>query len=271
MVTRGIDTARYQKNPTMLLDHDPKKIFGRVDRLWLGLFEGADCLMGRATILPAGVNAEVDRAYEEMLHGARNGISIRFNPTDVDATPILPAQTGPTYRQSELLEISSTALQSCASAVVTAKALKGRGQPVDVEAWRKWWNKTPRPGGTAHAETQTRVDQDFAEMDAKHAAIVAVEDAWDKHVPRGQMGVMLPKPNFETLDAGYIPKACRSYPLGPARAHRGNLTPSSEIQFDEADMKAILRGLIPRRLREALEKHRGTIDAAIRRTRGGTG
>ena len=126
ILTRGIDTTNYRRNPTFLLQHDRAVRFGRTDSLTLQTVDGADALVGRATVLPAGVSEEVDRAYAELLHGALGGVSIGFTIKEADAVPILPAQTGRTFTKTELLEISLVTLPSCASCVVMAKSAQSR-------------------------------------------------------------------------------------------------------------------------------------------------
>lgn len=126
ILTRGIDTTGYQRNPTFLLQHDRAVRFARTDSLTLQTVDGADALLGRATVLPAGVSAEVDQAYAELLHGALGGVSIGFRVKEADAVPILPGQTGLTYTKTELLEISLVTLPSCQSCVVVAKSAQSR-------------------------------------------------------------------------------------------------------------------------------------------------
>ena len=133
VVTRGIDTeTRYAQNRTMFLNHDPSRRYARVDALWLGSVRGADALLGRATVLPPGVSAEADQAYAEMIHGALNGISIGFLKRETDLKPILPKQTGVTYKKIELVEISLVPLGSCPSAVVTAKSVEAGSPDIAV-------------------------------------------------------------------------------------------------------------------------------------------
>ena len=131
ILTRGIDTANYRRNPTFLLQHDRAVRFGRTDSLTFQTVDGADALVGRATVLPARVSAEVDQAYAELLHGALAGVSIGFRVKEADAVPILPAQTGLTYRETELLEISLVTLPSCQSCVVMAKSARTHSRTAD--------------------------------------------------------------------------------------------------------------------------------------------
>ena len=112
IVVRGIDLSNFRKNPVMLLQHDPRTRFGRVDGLRVERIDGVDALLGRASVLPFGINPEVDQAYQEMLHGSLNGISIGFLVKD---------RRGPKITKSELLEISLVSLPSCASCTVTGK------------------------------------------------------------------------------------------------------------------------------------------------------
>lgn len=132
MLARGIDTQAFMKNPVLLLDHDRFRRFGRVDSLRVSTVDGAEALIGRASIVPPGVSAEADQAYAELLHGALNGVSIGFRPLEIDPTPILPGQRGQTFRRAELLEISLVTLPACPSCVVTAKRF-GRATAADDE------------------------------------------------------------------------------------------------------------------------------------------
>ena len=122
VVTRGIDTTAFMKNPVLLLEHDHRTRFGRVDSLRVERRDGADALVGRATILPAGVSAAADQGYGELLYGALNGISIGVLVHEWDPSPILPGQRGRTMTQTQLLEISAVPIPSCSSCVVTAKS-----------------------------------------------------------------------------------------------------------------------------------------------------
>ena len=132
IVTRGIDLTRYLRNPTLLLEHDRGERFGRVDSLVVQTVDGADALVCRATILPGGVSPAADQAYAELLHGALGAFSIGFMAKEIDPTPILPGQSGVTYKRIELLEISAVSIPACASAVVTAKSARAGSPDVDI-------------------------------------------------------------------------------------------------------------------------------------------
>lgn len=126
VVTRGIQTANFDKNPIMLVDHDRGRVFGRVHRKWIETVDGADALLMVATALPVSVSADADQIYGEIVAGARSALSISFLVLEVDPRPILPNQTGNTFSKVELLEVSSVSLPSCASAVVIDKAAGDR-------------------------------------------------------------------------------------------------------------------------------------------------
>ncbi|TKB75262.1 MAG: hypothetical protein E8D45_07860 [Nitrospira sp.] len=130
IITRGIDTANFRRNPVLLLDHDRGQRLGRVDSLTVERDAfGVDQLVGRASILPAGVSPAADQAYAELLHAALGGVSIGFLPTESDYTSVLRGQTGKTHRRTQLLEISIVPIPACASCTVTAKSWRG-SEPV---------------------------------------------------------------------------------------------------------------------------------------------
>ena len=131
IVTDGIDVSNYRRNPTLLLQHDRTVRFGRTDSLIFRPVDGVNALIGRATVLPAGVSAEADQAYAELLHGALGGVSIGFSVKEADAVPILPGQSGRTFTKTELLEISIVSLPSCASCVVLLKSAQTHSRQAD--------------------------------------------------------------------------------------------------------------------------------------------
>lgn len=132
IVTAGIRTGNFQKNPIMLIDHDRSYVFGRVEALGIEQVNGADALVGLASALPAGVSAAADQRYQEILAGAVNAFSIGFLPEVIDREPILPQQAGRTYRQVDLLEVSTVTLPSCPSATVLEKGGAHSGNTVVV-------------------------------------------------------------------------------------------------------------------------------------------
>lgn len=135
IVTRGIALDRFRKNPILQLDHDALKRFGRVDMLMVKPVDGADALVGQATILPAGVSATADQAYGELVHGALGGVSMGFLSLET-GPPILSGQRGQTHTKTELLEISCVSIPSCASCVVTGKSARFRSAPLSARLRR---------------------------------------------------------------------------------------------------------------------------------------
>lgn len=162
IVTRGVELSRYRKNPTLLLEHDRTKRFGRVDSLTLQPVAGADALVGRAAVLPAGVSAAADQAYQELLHGALGGVSVGFVPVESDTTAILPGQRGRTFHRIELHEISVVSLPACSSCVVTAKAARARPPlrddllEIDADVFAAAWRELLRE--TIARELTAQVD-----------------------------------------------------------------------------------------------------------------
>lgn len=132
ILTGGIDTANYRKNPVLLARHDHTFNLGKVDTLAVEQTDGADALVGVATILPAGISPEADQAYGKILAGALNGVSIGFLPLETDEKPILPGQKGRTFRKVDLLEISIVSLPSCPSCVIVEKSWRN-GDLIDVD------------------------------------------------------------------------------------------------------------------------------------------
>lgn len=122
ILTQGISTANFRKNPVLLARHDHTFNLGRVDTLAVEQTDGADALVGVATILPAGISPEADQAYGKILAGALGGVSIGFLSLETDEKPVLPGQKGKTYRRVDLLEISIVSLPSCPSCTIIEKA-----------------------------------------------------------------------------------------------------------------------------------------------------
>jgi len=121
VIARGIQTANFDRNPVMLIDHDRGRVLGRIDSKWIETVDGADALIMLGPALPPGVSADADQVYGEILHGARSAFSISFLPLEYDYHPIPPGQTGRTFRKVELLEVSSVSLPSSPGAVVIDK------------------------------------------------------------------------------------------------------------------------------------------------------
>ncbi len=113
----GINLGDFMRNPVFLGDHDTKFILGRVTKLWKDRLPDGWALLGKADILPAGTSARVDEAFTAIKHGARAGISIGFISTDSE-----PTATGTRFKSISLLEVSSVAVPSCPTCVITNKA-----------------------------------------------------------------------------------------------------------------------------------------------------
>ena len=120
----GLDTQDYKKNPVLALQHDPLSPIGRVLVLKLGPADGQLAWLGLARIDPPGTSEAADRAYKQLASGSLNGISIGFQVLESSPRPVLPGQTGPTYKKTRLLEISLVTIPSCANCLVLEKALR---------------------------------------------------------------------------------------------------------------------------------------------------
>jgi hypothetical protein len=83
----GLSLERYQQNPVFCLQHDPLRPVGRTISLVRRTLDNAPALIGRA-ILPEG-DAEADLAYERVMKGLYNGVSIGFL-SFAQGPPILP-------------------------------------------------------------------------------------------------------------------------------------------------------------------------------------
>lgn len=132
IIVKGISTANYRKNPVLLSRHDHTFNLGKVDALTVERLDDADTLTGTATILPAGISPEADQAYEMILAGALNGVSIGFLPLETDEKPVLSGQKGRTFRKVDLLEISIVSLPSCPSCVIVEKAWRN-GDLIEID------------------------------------------------------------------------------------------------------------------------------------------
>ncbi len=122
-----VDGIEYHTEPSGELavvackDHDHTKILGTVLSLTRTMDRGVPALEVLIQVLPAGVSADADQTYLEIKAGARNYLSIGFLPLEWDMIPVVPGQTGRTFRKIELLEVSSVAIPSNRGARITEK------------------------------------------------------------------------------------------------------------------------------------------------------
>lgn len=151
-----------------------------------------------------------------------------------------------------------------------------------------WKREAVRNGPRNVEVSMSAVEQGYDEMDKIHRVLQAASDAWDEISPRNVagMGAVIAKPDFRSLDAGFVPKECRGFgaltpeqqrqheavsrhahglpPLaGPARAHGVNLGASPLIEFDRRDLDAMLNK-IRLTLLERIAKQGPAIDTAVR-------
>ena len=127
----GIDTTEFARNPVLLGDHDRGFVLGRVTAFRREARPGGRAFVCEADILPPGTSARVDEAWAAIQFGARNGISLGFQPLEYDRDPVREGQRGYTFRRVALLEISSVSLPSCPTCLIEQKAWQGRSRTAE--------------------------------------------------------------------------------------------------------------------------------------------
>lgn len=119
ILVAGIDTARYLKNPVVLVQHDTDSLpIGRAVRLWV---EGSR-LVAELEFDPGDAYAaEINR---KLLEGYLNAFSINVLPVAYSEAPAdrLPGQRGLTLTRAELFEVSVVTLPSHPDALVSRSA-----------------------------------------------------------------------------------------------------------------------------------------------------
>ncbi len=125
IVVDGIDLTDFRRNPVLLANHDREFTLGRVTSLRVEDLPEGRALVGAAQILPAGTSARVDELYSAIRFGARAGMSIGFLPVLADLRSVEEGG-GRIFHRIRLLEVSSVALPSCPTCMVTEKRWHAR-------------------------------------------------------------------------------------------------------------------------------------------------
>lgn len=158
----GLDVKDFRKNSVLLLLHNANRPIGRVASLTLGMVDGALAWTGVARIDPPGTSEDADLAYRQMKAGSLNGISIGFRVKESSPRAVLPGQTGLTYTQTSLLEISLVTIPSCANCVILEKTLQKETSMNECTC-----QKPEIDWGAINAEREDRVEVDVSVEDVR--------------------------------------------------------------------------------------------------------
>jgi hypothetical protein len=101
-------------------DHGAE-VLGTILEIQRATLQGVPVVLVLVQFLPENVSAVADQVYAEIQAGARDSYSIGFLVIEADSVPVLPNQTGRTYRRIELVEVSSVVNASNRGAVTLEK------------------------------------------------------------------------------------------------------------------------------------------------------
>ena len=115
VIINGIDLRRFHRNPVLLFQHDHNKIIGTVTSLTQTIVDDEHALIGRAKF--SMQDEESRQAFTRVKEGLLRGVSIAFRVNKV-GPPEFSGQTGRTFLESELTEISLVAVPACADCTI---------------------------------------------------------------------------------------------------------------------------------------------------------
>lgn len=123
LVPAGMDLSAYRRNPIVLWQHDPTMPVATCTAIAV---DGGD-LVARIQFAPAGASQISDQACALTKSGIVRGISVGFDPQDLEPLDPRNPRGGQRITRSELLEISIVSVPADTGAGITA-----RGMPSDV-------------------------------------------------------------------------------------------------------------------------------------------
>jgi HK97 family phage prohead protease len=114
----GLDLTNYRKNPIVLFSHQPESPVGITPAL--GVYGGD--LMARIEFAPQGVSPLADQVCSLSKAGVLRGISIGFDPVEMEPLDPNRPRGGMHITRAELLEISVCSVPADTGAGVIARA-----------------------------------------------------------------------------------------------------------------------------------------------------
>ncbi|MBN9255264.1 MULTISPECIES: hypothetical protein [unclassified Mesorhizobium] len=126
IVQAGIDTAAYMASGagTVLWNHNPDMPIAKC----IDIRDVSGNLVALVQFPPAGEDPEADLYYSKIKFGSVSGVSIGFNPVEVEPLDKANPKRGPQkYLRCELMEFSFTPVQANRGAVVVERSTKGAG------------------------------------------------------------------------------------------------------------------------------------------------
>ncbi|MBI4560546.1 MAG: hypothetical protein HY724_00770 [Candidatus Rokubacteria bacterium] len=281
----GADVAHFMANPTLTWAHSRDEIpIGTITHLEIG----PKSRIRWRWLEGDPFAARVRNAWEQ---GIIRASSIEFLPKSGGAHA--NSHGGYDYSAWELIGVSLVPTPANPEAVRAFKTLgllpEKAGPTVDWEKYKAWMARGPYPVGVAQGDVRSPQERQLDTLARQQGSRIAqaARTPAPAYEERGAMGTVLPTkeigdslPHESRTMTGeehawnsWALLRSRGIPLasGPVRSHGPNLGASPLIQFDEADVKAVLRDLAPKirhMVREAVGRAQPTIDRAIRRARG---
>lgn len=133
ILTSGIDTANFEKNPVVLFGHNYKDLpVGRC----VGMEKLANRIVASVEFATEDMNPKAEQVYRMVRAGFLKATSIGFQPLEWEPTP---SGKGIVFTRCELLEFSVVPIPAQPQALIAAGA---RG--IDTAVLREWANDTLR-------------------------------------------------------------------------------------------------------------------------------
>lgn len=252
------DFAEFRKNPVLLLDHDPRKLIGKVVSVD---FAGGEVPV-EFELLPDGVVEHSDFAYAAIKHGALRGLSIGFIP----GKRVRNEHGGYDYKSVTVIELSLTALQANPQALaarvggkVKAKKSKSVSGAADVAALVDTLANFARDvvtkrGRVLSAQNEARLRAAKRAGDELAAVLAEVLALVDEPV-------ITPEP--APLQAAYTePETAPALPPKPKYLIRILPDPreSGRIPISPAEVKSITLAALETVVRQTIQRNTGRLD-----------